>query len=394
MPEIIVRVLTEGEFVECVRRKRLSLPDGREAVLYGRSLFPIRQPGPHIDVSGDNDVIEDVTRLESGAPINHTIRLYLDCSGGTARLMIDGDAVVKDFVAATLDEASVFAQEVNVLNVPADDGHLYDWCLEFEKSAFATELKRQLDTLSAARHDRFCRSKAPSTAATQAANAGLTSANVEVTQSGLRRPESPEHVPATEELNQLAECNVVIERFRQLLSVDAPHAVREGSPLSAAKIATWRERVADGPKIANELLEELIAAEGQARELTQELDDVVSERDRLQLRVRKKLSMSKVLSETFPEIQFVEDSTEVIDENFSSAKSLGSVLRAIVNDDPATRTTAIKGATQTWYEVHVATGKRSNGRVYFHRSSNSKIQVLVSFKGDQKQDTALIRSLS
>jgi hypothetical protein len=373
MPEIIARVLMEGDFVECVRRKRLPLPDGREAMLYAGFLFPIRQPGPHIDVSGENYPFEDVTLLESGAPSNHTIRLYMDCSGNNARLMVDGDAVVRDFVAATLDEAAVLAEAIDTLNAPADDGRRYDWCFEFEKDPLAEELKQSLGEPNATllRGDD---------------GDGLTSANVEVSAGGLKQ---------VRELSVESDaCRLITARFRNLLSVDTTRRGSGGGSRSAVDMAGWRQQVKNGPQIAKDLLELLTATEHTVRQMDREKADLIRERDRLQIRVSRKVSVSAVLAEVFPEIDFVRDSALAIDNDFSSVRMLAFTLKAILSNDPSTRTNPVRGAKTEWFEVHVATGTRSNGRIYFHRVSPSQVKVLVSFKVDQKHDTTWIRSLS
>lgn len=373
MPELIVRVLMEGEFVECVRRDLLPLSDGRHAVLYAGFLFPVQQPGPHIDVSGDNYPFEDATLLESGAPVNHTIRLYVDCSGSTARLMVDGDAVVRDFVAATLDEAAVLAKSVDTSKVPADDGRRYDWCFEFEKDPLAEELKHCLGE--------------PVAAPPRSGNRdGLTSANVEVRADGLKQVRG---------LSVESEaCRLITTRFRNLLSVNATRRGGGAGSRSAVDMAGWRQQVKNGPQIAKDLLDLLTASEQTVRQMDREKADLIRERDRLQIRVSRKVTVSSVLAEVFPEIDFINDSAETIDDHFSSVKKLAFVLKAILSNDPTTRTNPVRGAKTEWFEVHVATGTRSNGRIYFHRVSQSNVKVLVSFKVDQKQDTVWIRSLS
>jgi hypothetical protein len=373
MPEIIVRVLTEGEFVECVRRARLTLPDGREALRYIGFLFPIRQPGPHIEVTGERYPLEEVTLLESGAPPQHTIRLYMDCSGVKAHLMVDGDAVVRDFVAATLDEAAVLAKTVDSVDGPADDGRRYDWCFEFEKDSLAEELKHALGEPNATLLRGDDRD-------------GLTSANVEIEEAGLKQIRG---------LSVESDaCRLITARFRNLLSVNTNRRMGGGGSRSAVDIAGLRQQVKNGPQIAKELLDLLTACEQTVRQIDREKADLIRERDRLQLRVTRKVTVSSVLAEVFPEIDFIEDSAETIDDHFSSVKKLAFMLKAILSNDPKTRTNPVRGAKTDWFEVHVATGMRDNGRIYFHRVSQSNVKVLVSFKVDQKHDTTWIRSLS
>ena len=392
MPESIVRVLCEGEIIECVRRRLVSLPDGRDAVLYAGILFPIRQPGSYIEVSGDRHFLEEVSPLESGAPVNHTIRLYMDDSGSSSRLMVDGDVAVRDYVASVLDEASVFAKAAPAANTPAADGRFYDWCFELEKDAIAAELKHHLDVLCAALHPAG-RTDAGLMQHGQAGTAGLTSANVEVSSDGLRQVRSSSRAAVPEDIPPSATCQLVIERLHALLSVNVSKSAGGESPLSAINIAKWRERVADGPRFAVELFEDFVKAGEVNSRLNQQLDGMTRERDRLKIRVVKKVSVSKVLGEIFPEIEFLGDSATVIDEDFTSVRMLGSTLKAILRDDPSTRENPVRGRRHDWFEVHVATGTRSNGRVYFHRVTPLKVRVLVSLKVDQKHDTEWIRSL-
>ncbi|MCE9632138.1 MAG: hypothetical protein K8S94_15660 [Planctomycetia bacterium] len=392
MPECIVRVLSEGEVIDCVRRRMISLPDGRDAVSYAGILFPVKRPGSSIDLSGDRHLLEGVSPLESGAPVNHTIRLYMDDSGSSSRLMVDGDVVVRDYVASVLDEASVFAKASPAANTPAADGRCYDWCFELEKDDIAAELKHHVDALCAAlplagRTDTGLMQRG------NAGTAGLTSANVEVSSDGLRLVRRSSRAAVPEDIQPSATCRLVIERLHALLSVNVSKGAGGESPLSAINIAKWRERVADGPRFAVELFEDLVKAEEVNSRLNQQLDGMTRERDRLQTRVVKKVSVSKVLGEIFPEIEFLGDSATVIDEDFTSVRMLGSTLKVILGDDPSTRENPVRGRRHDWFEVHVATGTRSNGRVYFHRVTPLKVQVLVSLKVDQKHDTEWIRSL-
>lgn len=392
MPESIVRVLCEGEFIECVRRRLVSLPDGRDVVLYAGILFPIRQPGSYIEVSGDRHIVEEVASLESCAPVNHTIRLYMDDSGSSSRLMVDGDVVVRDYVASVLDEASIFAKASPAANTPAADGRCYDWCFELEKDDIAAELKHHVDVLCLALRPAG-RTDAGVMQRDQAGTAGLTSANVEVSSDGLRQLRSSSRAAVPEDIQPSATCQLVIERLHALLSVNVSKGAGGESPLSAINIAKWRERVADGPRLAVELFEDLVKAGEENSRVNQQLDGMTRERDRLQIRVVKKVTVSKVLGEIFPEIEFLGDSATVIDEDFTSVRMLGSTLKAILGDDPSTRENPVRGRRHDWFEVHVATGTRSNGRVYFHRVTPLKVQVLVSLKVDQKHDTEWIRSL-
>jgi hypothetical protein len=393
VPERIVRVLSEGEFVECVRRRLVSLPDRRDAVLYAGILFPIRQPGSYIEVSGDRLHFEEVSPLESGAPVNHTIRLYMDDSGSCARLMVDGDMVVRDYVASVLDEASVLAKAEPITKATASDGRCYDWCFEFEKDVLAAEVKRHVDMLGDTPHHHTVHAEELLLPRGRAGTESLSSANVEVSRDGLRQLRSPSTTASPESTQPSATCALVIARLRDLLSVNVSNDAGEESPLSALTIAKWRQRVADGPRFAVELFEDLVKArEGNGR-LNQQLEGMTRERDRLQIRVAKKVSVSKVLGELFPEIEFLGDSATVIDEDFTSVRMLGSTLKAILRDEPSTRENPVRGRRHDWFEVHVATGTRSNGRVYFHRVTPLKVQVLVSLKVDQKHDTEWIRSL-
>jgi hypothetical protein len=392
MPECIVRVLSEGEVIDCVRRRMISLPDGRNAVSYAGILFPVQRPGSSIDLSGDRHLLEQVSPLESGAPVNHTIRLYMDDSGSSSRLMVDGDVVVRDYVASVLDEASVFAKAAPAANTPAADGRCYDWCFELEKDDIAAELKHHVDVLCLALRPAG-RTEAGLMQRGQADTAGLTSANVEVSSDGLRQSRSSSRAAVPEDIQPSATCRLVIERLHALLSVNVSRGAGGESPLSAINIAKWRERVVDGPRFAVELFEDLVKAGEVNSRLNQQLDGVTRERDRLQIRVVKKVSVSKVLGEIFPEIEFLGDSATVIDEDFSSVRMLGSTLKAILRDDPSTRENPVRGRRHDWFEVHVATGTRSNGRIYFHRVTPLKVQVLVSLKVDQKHDTEWIRSL-
>lgn len=352
MPEIIVRVLTGGEFVECVRRRRWALPDGRAAVVYAGRLLPIRSPGCHIEVSDDFFPLEEPTALESGASINHTIRIYLDCSRNTARLMVEGDAVVRDFVAATLDEAAVLAKTVDTTCDTADDGRCHDWCFEFEKDHLATELKHYFGSHIAAPSYR-------------SSVAGLTSANVEVRQDGLNQVRG---VSAESDA-----CRLITTRLRDLLSVNAAQRGRDHKSRSAIDMAKWQQQVVNGPKMAEELFEELGKADHIIQRVNREKAALTEERDLLQIRVAKKVSFASILAEVFPEIDFVRDSSATIDQTFTSVKSLGSALRAIMNDAPEMSRNPIRGARTDWYEVHVATGRRSDGRIYFHRVSQSQV---------------------
>jgi hypothetical protein len=394
MPEIIVRVLTDGEFVECVRRRRWGLQDGRAAVLYAGRLLPIRSPGRHIEVSDDFFPLEEPAALQSGAPINHTIRLYMDCSGSTARLMVDGDVVVRDFVAATLDDAAVLAKTVNTLNTPADDGHCYDWCFEFEKDRLATELRTHFGDPYTPPIYRKSLTDETQAHGDKSVTIHLTSANVAISKDGVQqlRP-SPQETAKTNQLPDAVH-HPMTAWFWDLLSLNAAHRGSETDSRSAVVLARWRQKVVNGPKIAEELFDELDRATQNIQRLTHEKADVTRERDTLRIRLTKKVSFSSILAEVFPEISFVKDSTSVIDEQFSSVKALGSDLRAIVNNAPEMSRNRIRGARTDWYEVHVATGSRGDGRVYFHRTSQSKVHVLVSLKEHQKSDTEWIRGLS
>ena len=394
MPEIIVRVLTEGESVECVRRKRLSLPDSREAVLYAGSLFPILQPGPHIEVSGEKHPVEHIASFESGAPANHTIRLYMDCSGSTARLMVDGDAVVRDFVAATLDDAAVLAKTVHALNTPADDGHCYDWCFEFEKDRLAAELKHYFGDPYIPPTQLKSLTDATQTHGVDSLGIGLTSANVTISKDGLQLlSPSPQKTVGT--IQQPDYCHhLITARFRELLSLNAARRESEAGSRSAVDMARWRQQIVNGPKIAEELFAELERASQTIQLLQQEKADAIRERDTLRIRVTKRVSVSSVLAEVFPEITFVQNSTSIIDQHFSSVKALGGKLRAILNNAPEMSRNPIRGARTDWYEVRFSTGSDGDGRVYFHRASQSNVYVLVSLKEHQKSDTAWIRGLS
>lgn len=373
MPESIVRVLSEGEFIECVRRRLASLPDGRDAVLYAGILFPIRQPGSYIEVSGDRHIVEDVSPLESGAPVNHTIRLYMDDSGSSARLMVDGDAVVRDYVAAVLDEASVVAKAEPTTSTPASDGRRYDWCFEFEKGHLAAELKQ---------HFGLCVEAPPHKHGT----AGLTSANIEFGEDGL---------PHLREVSAESDvCRLITTRLRTLLSVNIARRGHAQHSLSTIDVAKWRQKAVNGPRLAEELFEELSKADQIIKRIHQDKAALIEERDLLQMRVAKKISFSSVLNEVFPEIDFIRNSKSVIDTTFTSVKSLGAMLRDIVNVKPEVSRNVIRGARTEWYELHVSTGQRGDGRIYFHRVSPSRIQVLVSLKEHQKADTAWIRGLS
>lgn len=393
MPECIVRVLSEGEVIDCVRRRMISLPDGRDAVSYAGILFPVKRPGSSIDLSGDRHLLEEVSQLESGAPVNHTIRLYMDDSGSSSRLMVDGDVVVRDYVASVLDEASVFAKASPAADTPAADGRYYDWCFELEKDDIAAELKNHVDVLCAAlplagRTDTGLMQRG------NAGTAGLTSANVEVSSDGLRLVRRSSRAAVPEDIQPSATCRLVIERLHALLSVNVSKGAGGESPLSAINIAKWRERVADGSQVAVELLEDLITAGDENSRLNQQLADVTRESELLRVRISRKLSVSLLLAEIFPEIELVGDSAVVLDEHFSSVASLGKVLRAIVGNDAAVRTNPVRGSRSSWFEVRVSTGERSDGRIYFHRQSPDKFQMLVSFKPDQKHDMSWIRSLS
>lgn len=393
MLERIVRVLSEGEFIECVRRRLVSLPDGNEAVSYAGILFPIRQPGAYIEVSGDRHLIEEVSPLKSGAPVNHTIRLYMDDSGNSARLMVDGDVVVRDYVASVLAEASVFVKAEPIMDIPASDGRCYDWCFELGKDDLSTELKYHVGMLCDVLYPSSGQAESRLMPRGQVSTLGLTSANVEPTEGGLQQLKSTSQAASPEDLKQTEACRLVVTRLRDLVSVNPSHSIREGDPLSTINIAKWRKRVVDGPRIANELFDDLVKAGKERGQLNQQLEGVTRERDHLQIRVAKKVSVSKVLGEIFPEVEFLRDSTTIIDEQFSSVRMLGSSLKAILRDDPSTRENPVKGRRSGWFEVHVATGTRSNGRVYFHRVTTSKVQVLVSLKVDQKHDMEWIRSL-
>jgi hypothetical protein len=394
MPEIIVRVLTEGEFVECVRRKRLSLPDSREAVLYAGSLFPILQPGPHIEVSGEKHPVEHIASFESGAPTNHSIRLYMDCSGSTARLMVDGDAVVRDFVAATLDDAAVLAKTVEALNTPADDGHCYDWCFEFEQDRLAAELKHYFGDPYIPPTQLKSLTDATQTHGVDSLGMGLTSANVTISKDGVQQlsPSPQEAVGTIQQPN--SSHHFITACFRELLSLNAARRESEGGSRSAVDMARWRQQIVNGPKIAEELFAELERASHTIQLLQQEKADAIRERDTLRIRVTKRVSVSSVLAEVFPEITFVQNSTSIIDQHFSSVKALGGKLRAILNNAPEMSRNPIRGARTDWYEVRFSTGSDGDGRIYFHRASQSNVYVLVSLKEHQKSDTAWIRGLS
>jgi hypothetical protein len=393
MPEIIVRVLTDGEFVECVRRRREPLTHGRGAISYAGWLYPLRTPGPHIEVSGERLPLEELASLESGAPVTHTMRLYVDCSGGRARLMVDGDSVVRDFVATTLDDANVSADVDYDRGKPADNGRRYDWSFEFDKDDLAAELKHSLDLLAIASGVSPDPADPSPFSTLESSSGGLTSANVLVAQAGPKQIHDRLKAQATGGRKPSDVCCLVTGRFRDLLSMNITRGSRKDDSAVALDIAAWRQRVANGPRITEELLEDLHKVEQKANRLTQDVAALTQERDRLQLRVVKKLSAASVLTQVFPEIEFVRDSEAVIDEDFSSFKSLGSVLKAIVNNSPETRLNPIRGRRHDWFEIHVSTGSRDNGRIYFHRVTPLKVQVLVSFKVDQKQDTVWIRSL-
>ena len=40
-----------------------------------------------------------------------------------------------------------------------------------------------------------------------------------------------------------------------------------------------------------------------------------------------------------------------------------------------------------WFEIHYNTGQKDDGRIYF-KKGNQQMQVLVSFKSEQKKDIA------
>jgi len=223
---------------------------------------------------------------------------------------------------------------------------------------------------------------------------GLTSANVTVSKDGVQQiSRSPQDAVVPIQQPD-ASHHFITARFRDLLSLNAARRESEAGYRSAVDMASWRQRIVNGPKIAEELFDELERAIQTIQLLHHEKVDAIREIDTLRIRLTKKVSVSSVLSEVFPEITFVQHSASIIDQHFSSVKALGSKLRAILNNAPEMSRNSIRSARTDWYEVRVSTGSDGDGRVYFHRASQSNVYVLVSLKEHQKSDTAWIRELS
>jgi hypothetical protein len=226
-----------------------------------------------------------------------------------------------------------------------------------------------------------------------AGNAGLTSANVEVSSDGIRQLRSSSRAAVPEDIQPSATCRLVIERLHALLSVNVSKGAGGESPLSAINIAKWRERVADGPLFAVELFEDLVKAGEENSQRVQQLEDITRERDHLRVRLANKLSVCKLLAEIFPEIEFVRDSADAIAQHYKSVKGLSRMLRRILDNDATIRNNPVKERRPDWFEVHVSTGSSDDGRLYFHRVSPSKVEVFASIKANQKNDLKWIRSL-
>ena len=84
-----------------------------------------------------------------------------------------------------------------------------------------------------------------------------------------------------------------------------------------------------------------------------------------------------------PEVEFLRDSRKVILRELSSFRPVFAELHQIAAN-PELKGTAVEGASG-WRERHFSTGLKDDGRLYYKRQ-DGKWVVLVSFKGEQKQD--------
>lgn len=138
---------------------------------------------------------------------------------------------------------------------------------------------------------------------------------------------------------------------------------------------------------------EILDLKKENEDLKKSLSKLESSQKHSQKQFVKNLDMfNEILSVFLPNVSFIGDSIDILMNEIKDFTIPLSKVYSIATDSNF-KGSPIKSIDSGWFDIHFNTGQRDDGRIYF-RKSKAGVDILVSFKKQQKKDIQFLSRLS